>query len=118
MIANDQSHKNDLLSTLQTYLDTGCKTVQTAELLGVHRNSVLYRLQRIVELTHVDLEDADMRLLLQFALRSAEPGDGVREISFTPRASSMDVFWSRPDHTGAATGWIPEVAFDEINVRS
>jgi purine catabolism regulator len=118
MIAHDQAHKNELLSTLQTYLDTGCKTVQTAELLGVHRNSVLYRLQRIVELAHVDLEDADTRLLLQFALLSAEPGAGVRERYFTPRAAGVDVVWSRPEHTGTATGWIPEVAFDQIKVGS
>jgi purine catabolism regulator len=100
MIAHDQSHKNDLLSTLQTYLDTGCKTVQTAELLGVHRNSVLYRLQRIVELTHVDLEDADTRLLLQVALHSAEAGAQVREAGLRPPAAHTEVVWSRPDYPG------------------
>ena len=95
MIVHDQSHKNDLLSTLQTYLDTGCRTVQTAELLGVHRNSVLYRLQRIVELSHVDLEDPDMRLLLQLALHSAKARSEAREVPQL-RARETHVVWSRP----------------------
>jgi purine catabolism regulator len=118
MSAHDQSHKNDLLSTLQTYLDTGCKTVQTAELLGVHRNSVLYRLQRIVELTHVDLEDADTRWLLQFALHSAEPGVRLRETRPTPAATDTHgaVVWSRPDHAATGNGWMPEIAVTGIEV--
>ena len=40
---------------------------ETAAILGVHRNTVLYRLERIRELTGFDLDDADVRLRLQLA---------------------------------------------------
>jgi len=42
----------------------------TAARLGVHRNTVLYRLRRISEITDLDLEDADVRFLVQFAMRA------------------------------------------------
>jgi hypothetical protein len=70
--ANDHAIEHELLRTLSVHLDTGCRTQQTAELLGIHRNTVLYRLQRIAELTSFDLDDGDMRLLLQLVLRSAD----------------------------------------------
>ena len=35
----------------------------------VHRNTVLYRLDRIGEITGFDLDDSDIRLRLQIALR-------------------------------------------------
>ena len=41
---------------------------EAAERLGVHRNTVLYRLDRIVEITGQDLAAADVRLRLQLAL--------------------------------------------------
>ena len=37
--------------------------------LGVHRNTVAYRLRRIEELTGWDLADADLRFALGIALR-------------------------------------------------
>jgi len=41
-----------------------------AEQLRMHRSSVKYRLKRIEELTHIDLEDAETRFLVQLALRA------------------------------------------------
>jgi purine catabolism regulator len=82
VLSSDQSPRNELVETLKTHLETGCRTVQSAELLGVHRNSVLYRLKRITELLHVDLEDADTRLLLQLAMRA-----GAAIAADPPRAS-------------------------------
>jgi purine catabolism regulator len=117
MLLHDQSHKNDLLPTLQTYLDTGCRTVQTAELLGVHRNSVLYRLQRIVELSHVDLEDADTRWLLQLALQSATVRPELRsdDVLHTREA---DLVWSRVDPLEVAAVWTSELAGTGVHVES
>jgi DNA-binding PucR family transcriptional regulator len=67
---HDQQEHMDLISTLETYLETACNASHTAELLRVHRNSVANRLQRIREVCDVDLEDPDMRLLMQLLLRS------------------------------------------------
>ncbi|MBV9581188.1 MAG: helix-turn-helix domain-containing protein [Chloroflexi bacterium] len=67
---HDQEERMDLAGTLEIYLESACNASQTAELLRVHRNSVSNRLQRIKELCDVDVEDPDMRLLVQLILRS------------------------------------------------
>jgi hypothetical protein len=67
----DQTERADLIPTLETYLENACNASRTAEVLRVHRNSVANRLQKIKELCDVDLDDADMRLLMQLILCSA-----------------------------------------------
>ena len=42
---------------------------QAAESLYLHRNSLLYRLERIREISGLDLDDPDDRFSLQLALR-------------------------------------------------
>jgi DNA-binding PucR family transcriptional regulator len=56
--------------TLDTHLANGRSATATAATLSVHRNTVLYRLRRIGEITDLDLEDADVRFLVQFAMRA------------------------------------------------
>ena len=46
--------------------------MQTARELFIHRNTLLYRLDRIRELGGFDLDDAETRLKLQLALRAHE----------------------------------------------
>ncbi len=107
ILSSDPSLKNELAETLRAHLDTGCRTVQTAEFLGVHRNSVLYRLQRITELMHVDLEDPDTRLLLQLALRAADaltngPGSTAHP---APHGNGAD-------HTRVEVVWADDLALN------
>jgi PucR C-terminal helix-turn-helix domain/GGDEF-like domain len=58
-----------LLATLRAYLSVGLSVRRTAETLGVHENTVSYRLERIRELTGRDLRDmlalADVTLALR-----------------------------------------------------
>lgn len=66
---HDRERGGDLLRTLEGYLAAGGSTTGAAELLGVHRNTLGYRLNRISELTGRDLDDADTRLALGLALK-------------------------------------------------
>ncbi len=59
----------DLLRTLETYLDAGGNSVQTAQSLCIHRSTLNYRLARIREICGVDLSAPDTRLDLQVALK-------------------------------------------------
>ena len=56
-----------LVTTLEVYCETFA-TQGTAERLGIHRNTVLYRLKLIEEITAVDLDDGASRLFLQLGL--------------------------------------------------
>lgn len=67
LIDYDRQHGAELLRTLGAFFAGRCGPKETAALLGVHRNTVLYRLERIRELTGFDLDDADVRLRLHLA---------------------------------------------------
>ena len=55
--------------TLAAYLDEESSIVATAERLGLHRNTVSARVQRIQGLVGIDLHDPEARLALQLACR-------------------------------------------------
>ncbi len=68
LIAYDTDHSADLARTLDAFFAANCSPKEAARLLGVHRNTVLYRLDRIATILQVDLDDADTRLRLHLAL--------------------------------------------------
>jgi purine catabolism regulator len=63
----DQKRERELVATLAVYCET-LSMQRTAERLQVHRNTVLYRIKRIEEITSLDLEDGPTRLFLQLGL--------------------------------------------------
>ncbi len=82
LIEYDRQHGAELLRTLGAFFAGRCGPKETSAILGVHRNTVLYRLERIRELTGFDLDDADVRLRLQLAYSAhialfAEPAGAI-----------------------------------------
>jgi PucR family transcriptional regulator, purine catabolism regulatory protein len=59
----------DLFRTLEAYLDAGGNGVSTADILHIHRSTLNYRLQRIIHVGGVKLEDPLTRMNLQVALK-------------------------------------------------
>jgi len=66
----DRANGTDLLHTLETYFAQRGNLSRTAEALFIHRNSLLYRMERIAAITGLDLEDPEARLRLQVALKA------------------------------------------------
>lgn len=62
------SVRHERMATLRAVLDAGSPT-EAAVTLGVHRNTIAYRLHRIEALTGWDLADPDLRLALAVAIR-------------------------------------------------
>jgi sugar diacid utilization regulator len=58
-----------LAATLSAYVDSAGDVKRTAASLSLHRSGLYYRLQRIEELTGLDLGEGDDRLLAQLAIR-------------------------------------------------
>ena len=69
---------SDLFITLETYLDAGGNSVQTAESLHIHRSTLHYRLARIKEICNADLSSPATRLNLQIALKLLRLFDEVK----------------------------------------
>lgn len=68
LLTYDRDHNADLLRTLGAFFAANGSPKEAATRLQVHRNTVLYRLDRIRDITGYDLEDADLRLRLHLAL--------------------------------------------------
>lgn len=66
----DAEHDAELVLTLATYLDRGGAYEATAVALAVHRSTLRYRLQRIREISGLDLADAEVKFNLQLATRA------------------------------------------------
>ncbi|MET8829660.1 helix-turn-helix domain-containing protein [Streptomyces sp. NPDC004610] len=60
----------DLVRTAETYLDRAGQAARTAAELGIHRQTLYYRLSRVEQLTGLDLDDGEDRLLLHMALKA------------------------------------------------
>ncbi|MFF4359799.1 PucR family transcriptional regulator [Streptomyces sp. NPDC001604] len=61
----------ELARTAEIYLDCAGQAARTAAELGIHRQTLYYRLSRVEKLTGLDLDDGEDRLLLHMALKSA-----------------------------------------------
>nr|WP_209440632.1 helix-turn-helix domain-containing protein [Streptomyces mutabilis] len=61
----------ELARTAEVYLDCAGQAGRTATELGIHRQTLYYRLSRVEQLTGLDLDDGEDRLLLHMALKAA-----------------------------------------------
>ncbi|AVI42262.1 PucR family transcriptional regulator [Bacillus pumilus] len=59
----------NLLHTISVYLETHCHISETAKRLSIHRNTVIYRLEKCEELLRICLKDPEVTLRLRLALR-------------------------------------------------
>lgn len=61
----------ELVTTLESYLDNGGAVKETAAKLYLHRGSLYHRLSRIEKIAGVDLTNGEDRLLLHLGLKAA-----------------------------------------------
>lgn len=77
LTAYDLEHGSSLLLTLEAYLNCNGSTKLTSQILFTHYNTITYRIDKIQTLLGVNIEDSEIRLQLQIALKlyhlSAEP---------------------------------------------
>ena len=68
LVEHDRARNGSLVATLRAYLETG-EQQEAAKRLRVHPNTLRYRLDRIREISGVELDDPETRLNLAVALR-------------------------------------------------
>lgn len=69
LIERDRVQKTELVESLRAYLDAFGDVAAAAGRLGIHHNTLRYRLQRLRETPGLDLDDPEQRLTLQLQLR-------------------------------------------------
>jgi hypothetical protein len=66
----DKKNNTDLYNTLYVYLKNNQNTVFTSKELFVHRNTVNYRIDRIIQLTNIDFKNTDQIFQIFFSYKS------------------------------------------------
>jgi purine catabolism regulator len=69
LVEHDDRKQGDLIRTLNGFFEANGNLAKAAADLDVHRNTLVYRLDRISELTGLDLNDPENRLILHLALK-------------------------------------------------
>lgn len=72
LLEYQQANQADLLKTLQTFLECNQNVTQTAKHLFIHSKTVVYRLDRIKEITGMDFDDSEEMLSVRVGLKIHE----------------------------------------------
>lgn len=72
LLGYDKKYGAKMLSTLRTFLDNNCNIKETAEALDMHRNSVIYRLHKMEEISGLELTDVKTRFALRLSFEILE----------------------------------------------
>lgn len=70
--AHDREHKSDFLKTIAVYLTLDGNLKEAAAFLHIHTNTLMYRLNRIAELTGRSLKETDYRTSVYLDLLTEE----------------------------------------------
>jgi hypothetical protein len=69
---HDQANATDYVATLRAWLGAQGDPVAAGERLGVHENTVRYRLRKMAEITNLPLDDARKRLAMMIELAALD----------------------------------------------
>ena len=58
-----------LTDTLESFIQNGLNISRTAEAMGIHRNTLYKRIERIGQILHMDMYDSQNRILLYLAMK-------------------------------------------------
>ena len=70
LVAYDDQYETELVRTLETFLDADGNVAKTSEKLFTHRHTIRYRLERVKELTELDVSSTDGRERLSLGLKA------------------------------------------------
>jgi len=70
LVDYDEQYETELVRTLETFLDADGNVARTAEKLFTHRHTIRYRLDRVRELSGLDVSSTDGRERLSLGLKA------------------------------------------------
>src|SRR5439155_1014471 len=70
LVAYDEQYETELVRTLESFLDEDGSVARTSERLFTHRHTIRYRLERVRELTGLDVGSTDGRERLGLGLKA------------------------------------------------
>lgn len=94
LVAYDEQYETGLVPTLETFLDCDGNVAQSAQRLFTHRHTIRYRLERVRELSGLDVGSSEGREKLSLGLKA------MRVLGIAPPRGPAT-------ETGAAGGRVP-----------
>jgi DNA-binding PucR family transcriptional regulator len=94
LVAYDEQYETELVQTVETFLEADGNVAGTAQRLFTHRHTVRYRLERVKELSGLDVGSTDGREKLSLGLKAMR----VLGVARTPGPASEE---------GAGAGRVP-----------
>jgi sugar diacid utilization regulator len=70
LVSYDEQYETEMVRTLETFLDADGNVARTAEKLFTHRHTIRYRLDRVRELSGLDVSSTDGRERLSLGLKA------------------------------------------------
>lgn len=80
LIDSDRTHNTEYIKTLECYLNHNCNLVKTAETMFIHRNTIVYRIEKIRSLLDIDFSNMTAKSECMNALRL------MKYFGFTPES--------------------------------
>jgi DNA-binding PucR family transcriptional regulator len=94
LVAYDEQYETELVRTLESFLEADGNVAKTAEKLFTHRHTIRYRLDRVRELSGLDVGSSDGRERLSLGLKA------MRVLGIVPPGGPAS-------EAGAAAGRVP-----------
>jgi sugar diacid utilization regulator len=96
LVAYDEQYATDLVQTVETYLESDGNVAGTAAKLFTHRHTIRYRLERVRELSGLDVSSTDGREKLSLGLKAMR----VLGIAAPSGPAAADAAWRARDRQG------------------
>ena len=68
-LTENTPQNSEFIATLEAFFEEHGNLTRTAKRLHIHRNTLLYRMDRIREISGLDLDNPETRLAVHLALR-------------------------------------------------
>jgi sugar diacid utilization regulator len=89
LMGYDRKNNTDYTLSLYMYIKNGRKKIETANELHIHRNTMSYRVDRIMKILNVDLDNSDLifQFLISFKILEYVNESNFAEIMAHPRSA-------------------------------
>jgi sugar diacid utilization regulator len=105
LVAYDEQYETELVRTLETFLEADGNVAGTAQRLFTHRHTIYYRLERVRELSNLDVSSSDGREKLSLGLKAM-------------RVLGLSAAGGPASEAGAEAGRVPRRTADRPSRRS
>jgi sugar diacid utilization regulator len=105
LVAYDEQYETELVRTLETFLGADGNVAGTAQRLFTHRHTIYYRLERVRELSGLDVSSSDGREKLSLGLKAM-------------RVLGLSAAGGPASEVGAEGGRVPRRSSDRSSRRS